>query len=176
MTDPVNPFEPPKSDWASDSRRLEWGDGELAGRGTRLAASLVDTLIMLTIVFPLQYALGVYDGFPNIKTDHLENALWSLAGFAIWLAINGYHIAKQGQSLGKRIFGIRIVNADDGQIASFSKIVFLRTFVIQLVAVIPFAGSVAVFIDPLFIFRKDRRCLHDHIAGTRVVVVNPMRR
>jgi uncharacterized RDD family membrane protein YckC len=175
MSEPVNPFEPPRSDWAADSSRAD-PSHVLAGRGTRLAASLVDTLVMLAIMFPLQFTFGVYDGFPNVKVDHLHNALWSLGGFMIWLALNGYLIAKHGQSLGKRIFGIQIVNADDTRPASFSRIVFLRTLTIQLVATIPFVGSFAAFVDPLFIFRKDRRCLHDHIAGTRVVVVNRMGR
>jgi hypothetical protein len=30
-------------------------------------------------------------------------------------------------------------------------------------------GTFLVLVDVLFIFRKDRRCVHDHIAGTRVV-------
>lgn len=30
---------------------------------------------------------------------------------------------------------------------------------------------VVAFVDPLFIFRADRRCLHDLIAGTEVVAV-----
>jgi uncharacterized RDD family membrane protein YckC len=176
MTDPVNPFEPPRSDWASDSSRAGPSGIELASRGRRLAASLVDTLVLLAIVFPLQFTFGVYDGFPNVKVDHLDNALWSLGAFMVWLVLNGYLIAKQGQSLGKRILGIRIVNADDTRPASFSRIVFLRTLTIQLVASIPFVGCAAAFVDPLFIFRKDRRCLHDHIAGTRVVVADRTRR
>jgi hypothetical protein len=30
---------------------------------------------------------------------------------------------------------------------------------------------VVAFVDPLFIFRYDRRCLHDLIAGTEVIAL-----
>jgi uncharacterized RDD family membrane protein YckC len=176
MNDPVNPFEPPRSEWATDSARPGPSGVELAGLGTRLAAALLDTVILLAMLMPLQFAFGVYDGFPKVKLDHLDNALWALGGFTLWIALNGYLIAKQGQTLGKRIFGIQIVNVADTRPASFSKIVFLRALPIQIVAMIPFVGTVAAFVDPLMIFRKDRRCLHDHIAGTRVVVVDRTRR
>jgi len=31
-----------------------------------------------------------------------------------------------------------------------------------------------MLLDPLFILRRDRRCLHDLIAGTKVVVVRKL--
>ena len=37
------------------------------------------------------------------------------------------------------------------------------------ITAIPVAGGIFALADLLFIFREDRRCLHDHIAGTRVV-------
>jgi uncharacterized RDD family membrane protein YckC len=37
------------------------------------------------------------------------------------------------------------------------------------VVLLPTVGPFAGLIDVLFIFLKDRRCLHDHIAGTVVV-------
>jgi uncharacterized RDD family membrane protein YckC len=39
---------------------------------------------------------------------------------------------------------------------------------VTLVSLIP-AGGFIVLIDALLIFKKDRRCLHDIVAGTRVV-------
>jgi hypothetical protein len=35
--------------------------------------------------------------------------------------------------------------------------------------VVPYLGAIFHMVDCLTIFREDRRCLHDHIAGTRVV-------
>lgn len=37
---------------------------------------------------------------------------------------------------------------------------------------IPFLAALPSLIDVLFIFRKDRRCVHDLIAGTQVMRAN----
>lgn len=50
--------------------------------------------------------------------------------------------------------------------------VLLRLMLNTLLAFIP--GYALV--DILFIFRKDRRCIHDFIAGTHVVKTDPSRR
>ena len=39
----------------------------------------------------------------------------------------------------------------------------------MLVAQIPYIGAFLILADVLCIFREDRRCLHDHLAGTRVI-------
>jgi len=38
-----------------------------------------------------------------------------------------------------------------------------------LISAIPVVGSFFVLIDTLLVFRADRRCVHDLIAGTKVV-------
>ncbi|MCY1389879.1 hypothetical protein D9M71_46890 [compost metagenome] len=44
-----------------------------------------------------------------------------------------------------------------------------RYLVWWLLAYVPVIGVLLVMVDYLFIFRADRRCLHDLMAGTRVV-------
>lgn len=39
------------------------GTPNLATRGSRVAASLLDALMAMTLIVPLQIAFGVYDGF-----------------------------------------------------------------------------------------------------------------
>jgi len=39
------------------------------------------------------------------------------------------------------------------------------------VSLIPYAGSFVALLDVLFIFRRDQRCIHDHLAGTVVVKI-----
>jgi uncharacterized RDD family membrane protein YckC len=43
--------------------------------------------------------------------------------------------------------------------------VALRAWLVTLIGIIPLFGLV----DILFIFREDKRCIHDLIAGTRVI-------
>ena len=39
----------------------------------------------------------------------------------------------------------------------------------KVMGAVPYLGMIFHLVDSLFIFREDRRCLHDRIAGTRVV-------
>jgi hypothetical protein len=43
----------------------------------------------------------------------------------------------------------------------------------QAIAMIPYVGNVIALIDVLMIFRTSRKCLHDDIAGTKVIVYQP---
>jgi uncharacterized RDD family membrane protein YckC len=75
------------------------------------------------------------------------------------------YLARDGQTLGKKALKIRIVRYDDGGNPGFVKAVLLRAFVNGLLGIIPLYGLV----DILFIFGADQRCIHDLIAGTKVV-------
>jgi len=77
-------------------------------------------------------------------------------------------ISRTGQSLGKKWTGIRIELVDGNRIG-FASGVVLRNWVPKLMGVLPYLGFLFQLADILFIFRQDRRCIHDHIAGTRVV-------
>jgi uncharacterized RDD family membrane protein YckC len=165
----MNPFEPPKYEAPVDSDRGPAGI-VLASLGARFGAAFIDSFIMIAIVTPLMWAFGEFDDLSRLEErEYLRSALWSVAGFFIWMGVNGYLLFKHGQSVGKRIVGIRIVNIDDNRRTPFSKLVLLRTLPVQLVAAIPLLGSLLTLVDVLFIFRQDRRCVHDLIAGTRVV-------
>jgi uncharacterized RDD family membrane protein YckC len=86
----------------------------------------------------------------------------------LWLGLNAYFVAKNSQSVGKRILGIKVARTD-GSRASFSRIFWLRNIVNALPSAIPFIGNFYGLIDHLFIFGDSRRCLHDRIAGTIVI-------
>ena len=47
----------------------------------------------------------------------------------------------------------------------------LRYLPTSAVSLIPYAGSFVALLDVLFIFRRDQRCIHDHLAGTVVVKI-----
>jgi len=74
-------------------------------------------------------------------------------------------LVRDGQTIGKKIVNIRIVSVETGQNAGIVRSWVLRTWVNSLLWMIP----IYALMDILFIFRQDRRCIHDLIAGTRVV-------
>lgn len=168
---PINPYQAPESD-IGDAPRFVAAGAPLASRASRLVAAIIDGVVQLAVIIPLQLALGVYENFPNIRPlGVLPTLAWSLVGVAVYLAFNGYLLHQNAQTIGKRLLGIRIVNQDDGEKAPFGKLLLLRILPIQLAAIIPVVGNIALLIDDLFIFGKAQRCLHDRIAGTDVVQV-----
>jgi uncharacterized RDD family membrane protein YckC len=137
---------------------------DLAERGDRFIANLVDNFILMT---PL--LAGIFLGALLAKNS-------ALAGIAILLgslgslAVAGYQIylAQYGQSIGKRMRHIRVVR-NDGSPASLARILLLRNFVPAIIG--SFCGLFGL-VDVLTIFGEERRCIHDLLADTKVVKVN----
>jgi uncharacterized RDD family membrane protein YckC len=146
----------------------------LAGRWLRLGAYLLDSIIGGFFVAPGFVVLVMAGVFTT--PDH-PNAALLVAGFIIagtgalaLLGIQIYLLVTRGQTLGKKFLGIRIVNFDDEGNPGFVKVFLLRVFVNGMIGAIPFVGIAYTLVDCCFIFREDKRCVHDLLAGTKVVV------
>ena len=167
----LSPFSPPKANLEGVAVST---DAPLANRSARLSAILLDgfvmflgMLVMLTGVGLATY--GQKAGLPIGKGVVITMVL----GGVILMAVVGYQIyllATRGQTLGKRWVKIRIVKLD-GSNPGFVGAVLLRAGVNGIISGIPYLGGLYALIDVLFIFRDDRRCIHDLIAGTRVISV-----
>jgi uncharacterized RDD family membrane protein YckC len=148
------------------------GNPSLARRLTRLAASFVDGIINLVVAVPLWYFMGTWDYLKRGQAPPLPHMiLLSFLGFVGFLLIHGYLLQANGQTIGKKLTQIRIANLD-GSVPSFAAVILRRYLPITLVSLIPFIGAYLTSIDVLCIFRKDRRCLHDLIAGTQVLLAD----
>lgn len=129
---------------------------ELASKGERLRAAVIDGFL-----FAVPYAL--------IKADWGDGA--ALAGGVLMLALTGVQfwlLSTRAQSVGKAMVKIRIVRVSDGGNGGFFTNVVKRSIFSGLLNLIPLYW----LIDSCLIFREDRRCAHDFIAGTRVVKVS----
>ena len=76
-----------------------------------------------------------------------------------------------GQTWAKKLLQMKIVGPD-GEKPDFGKLLALRYLTTQAINLVPVVGPLYVLVDVLFIFGDERRCLHDRIAGTRVVVAD----
>ena len=144
---------------------------DLAGRGRRLGAYLID-LIIAGIVLVILAVLNIGISFEDVARDPMTQQMSTAGGIAylvIFMVINGYLLVTKGQTLGKLALDIRIVDAASNGAATAVKILGLRYVLVMLVGAIPVIGGLLGIIDFLFIFREDRRCVHDLIAGTKVV-------
>jgi uncharacterized RDD family membrane protein YckC len=172
-----NPYAPPGGGYPPQGgygHEPYWQPYELAGRGTRLVAAILDGLLAIATALPGFILL--YD-FLNSVDSKKESDLWLAVGVMVVgvlvLAIyQWYLIATRGQSLGKKWLHIRIVKLD-GSMPGFVNGVLLRGWVMSLITNIPYVGGIVGLVDPLLIFGQERRCLHDLIASTQVIVGDP---
>ncbi len=164
-----NPFAPP-----SPHTLPSLPNAELADAGVRFVAVLVDRMALWLPAIALALPVGL------VTVDRLAEDTMVLAVLGtglLWVlpltVVQWVLAARHGQSIGKRLMGIRAVR-DDGLPPDFLTMVVMRQWVIGLVnLVVQLFCSVGVLaiVDPLFIFSSDRKCLHDRIAGTSVVKV-----
>jgi len=103
---------------------------------------------------------------------------FSVEGVTRWLmltvipvsftAYQCYLVTTSGQSLAKKWMGLQIVRLD-GAPVGFVHGVVLREWLVLVIGFIPFVGLLFRLADSVLIFGEDRRCVHDHFAGTMVV-------
>ncbi|MDL5591106.1 RDD family protein [Bacillus subtilis] len=166
MTDPQNnPYQAPQAPLTQETV----GGLPLAPRGTRLGAAIIDSLILILVCLPLGFVFGVYDGITSgVEPGFGQQAVGAVLGIAAFLAVNGVFLSRYGQTVGKRLLKIAIVD-QDGHKPDWAPMYLKRYLLWGLVAYIPLLGGLVLLVNYLFIFRGDRRCLHDLTAGTRVV-------
>lgn len=143
---------------------------KLADRGKRLGGALIDGIIAVVVILPIMYVAGVFDRIQEGQQMSItQTVVFFFVGLAVYLAINGVLLVKHGQTVGKKVVGTRIVSNETGKILPLGKIVGLRILPLSLINQIPAVGSIFGLVNALFIFRQDKRCIHDLIAGTVVV-------
>jgi uncharacterized RDD family membrane protein YckC len=153
-----NPYAAPSSDVNAGLGMVD-GQQVLASAGARLGARFLDGLVEfspLIIALPVGIAAGD-PGRGGGLTSILALGLGYLAVFAIWV-YQVVRLVRTGQTLGKKWLGVKVVRTDGGP-ASFGSH-FLRGLIMQVLGLI----------DWVFIFRADRRCLHDMAGETKVIV------
>lgn len=176
MATPANNYAPPQSAVAD----VVPDDDIKASRGSRLGASIIDTLIILVPMIPAyMHAIPlIVRAGPAVQRNTF--AIWGVIASTggwfylglLWavciLVINGMLAYRNGQSVAKKWLGIKDVRSD-GSRASFARIFWLRNVLNMCFSFIPLVGGLYGLIDALFIFGPAKRCIHDYIADTIVV-------
>ena len=179
-----NPFAPPRAPVNDQvDTQLEMVE---ATRGARFAAAIIDVMalggavaiigIVAAVALPAyatyqkRAAAAGADVHASVGGSMVAIVIGLLAlaatvGLVVYTAVLVY---RYGQTIGKRVMGIRVVRTD-GTRVGFGRFIFLRWLPITLLSMIPLLGYVFSLLDVLLIFRDNRLCVHDNIAGTRVV-------
>lgn len=149
-------------------------DPNLAGLGARFLGAFIDGLLLILCMAP-GYALLIVgatskDADGNLTSPGMAvvGTIGYLLGALVYLAIQAFLLSRSGQSVGKKIAGTRVVRVD-GAPAGFVGAFLMRSVVAYLPNLIPLIGVIYAIVDICFVFRADHRCIHDLIAGTKVV-------
>lgn len=180
MTEPTDfrtRYREPGARLDADSARSK-ADIELASRWTRLFAYIIDSIIvfvpMIFIGLSLPGANEVVTPqetllYLVVPVQRFYDFINILIGFFLYGLFNGYYLVTYGQTIGKRLLNIKIVDKDTNEIVSFTRVFLIRYCLVSAFGMIPFVGFIFPFIDAVFIFGAPRRCVHDYIAGTIVI-------
>ena len=172
----VNPYQAPKS----SVEALQTEGLVLASRWRRFFARAIDEIILLAItwllvgwlvdrLFDTSYTNVIYEilWIPYTGVDLLDFLVTCLA----YVLLNVYLLATKGQSIGKFCLGIRIVDYYTEEITPLRFSLVLREGIRFAFSLLGMLSFFLITIDALFIFSRNRRCLHDYWAFTKVVKV-----
>jgi uncharacterized RDD family membrane protein YckC len=144
----------------------------------RFLGALIDGITQSVILIPITVARmgGVASIMEALRGPFMQQQAFILRftietfllGQLVFLILNGYLLLRRGQTIGKLAMSTKITGMD-GSLPNFTKIYVLRYFVIGAFRQVPLIGGLITLVDALVIFGKDRRCLHDYIAGTQVI-------
>ena len=121
------------------------------------------------------------DAIPILENSWLEFSrefvlpVFSIENLAFWVltivitfVCQAYLLARYGQTIGKRLLKIRIVNEHGYRKPTLNRSFFVRECGIYLLQWFP----ILPLLDVLWIFGKSRKCLHDHWSRTIVIDTN----
>jgi len=173
--------------------------GALADWGPRLGATLLDALLWFIVSFLIGIVVTIASGFGTVATGSQGVATAGavanfLIGFALYAAYTGLLMvrpgARNGQTLGKQLLGIRVARKDGrpvklGTVAvrhwlmkyivfGYVPLIVLYAFTLSnaagvgaLVMALLYLVTLLNYLWPLW--DKENRAFHDMAASTRVV-------
>lgn len=159
-------------------------DHTIASRVRRLLGALADGGLEALCWIPTSNAMAqtmaemINDGAfePTEFMAAFQEALpLSLPYLGALLVLQSVLLTLRGQSVGNILVRTRIVRSPGGEPVGFLRAFLLRGCLARVLRHFPLIGGLFWIVDVCFIFREDRRCLHDLIAGTKVVNVLPIR-
>ena len=170
--------------YAATRTRLDRSSSEstdlyLASRFKRLVARFVDGIVLVVVVQTLlvvvmgaewsieQMYAQPFDPIDLFVPDFSLFMLGNLLlGLLITFLVQGYLLHQYGQTIGKRLLSIKIVEEESGKKPTLTKTFVIRECGMNVFGLVPLGGLV----DILFIFGAPRKCIHDYWSKTLVVV------
>jgi len=145
---------------------------EYAGFAVRVCACAADwLLVLLASALPLLAVTALRFAGARFAPDSRASILVSaLIVIPLWTAYNLIALARFGTTLGKRLFGVRVLHKNGEPCDFVSSFVRIAFGIVSVLFVFPLIGY-------LFVpFRRSKQGFHDQLAGTVAVTKNPGRK
>jgi len=150
-------------------------NSSLASRTDRFLAFLIDIFVaILPLIFisPILYAYR--SNIDEVSGSMLLNSYLLTIYLALFVT-NVILLSRRGQTIGKNIMNISVFHDRKNEAVGFWYYTLMRHFVGEtlIIGALPILNftfyPIYALIDHLFIFRADKKALHDHIANTKVI-------
>jgi uncharacterized RDD family membrane protein YckC len=148
-------------------RDLRSGSAGLAyaSASRRFGGMFVDGFLLLFVAYLPTFFWTASRQVDPSRPDPLGLAVQVLVPGILFIIYEAVMLSRDGQTLGKKAMGIKVVNADGSEVQggqawkrAISRYLMQLTYVLG-------------FIDSLMVFSQNRRTLHDRFAKTLVVNV-----
>lgn len=135
----------------------------LAGLGARVGARLIDWVLLILAGLVLTLVFGeVRWGEPFVVPGWLR-----VANLLLSVVYEVLLVALTGQTIGKRVVGIRVVDATTGALPDLGQAA--RRALPNVLGLIPYLGSLAPLLYLRALYHPRRQGFHDAFASTIVV-------
>lgn len=156
-----NPYQTPQSNTELVTSNTQ--DQRYVGFWARVAAGIIDSLLIIVITLPLIFMVYGSEYFFDVSDDTYFKGVWDV--LINWVlpivAVFLFWTYKQATP-GKMIFGAKIVDAKTGKKPSFGQ------WVVRYIGYFP--SVVALFLGLMWVgWDKRKQGWHDKMAGTVVV-------
>jgi len=134
----------------------------LASVGRRWAALIIDRFLFVFIGVTLVIAVAVVTPAKPEDPRIFGMAAAVLCTYAAYVVYDALMVRRSGQTIGKRLLNIRVVRADGNPVRSGQAWgrALTRGVAVHVLALVNYLPS---------LFTREKTCVHDLLAGTRVV-------
>lgn len=154
-----------------------------ATHAQRIAASMLDFMILFLCLLPIQLHIKLPEKMPAADASFQEKmavfqkisesvppeiSMFSSIALFAFIVLQIILLARRGQTIGKAVLGVRIVDSITNQIPTFTRLILVRTFLVCVLVMV--LGMLFIPIYIVFVFlSKDGRLLYDRLANTKIV-------
>lgn len=156
---------------------------QLATLLQRFLGALIDSLFQFALIVPgivlmiVGMVMAIEEERATGGPAQLPTIFIAGVGVLVFSGVLGigiqiFLLVARSQTVGKYMMQTQVVDFETGQPADWLHTIILRILVNGMIGSLPCVGFIYSIADILFVFRDDRRCIHDLLASTTVIDIS----